>query len=282
MDEETDCARSAPSGADSAAQFVTARSGGRAYRIEYAWVGAGSGKPVIVFLHEGLGSRGMWRDFPDTFCRAGGFHGLVYSRPGYGWSTPRPADEHWPVDFMHIQAREMLPAVLNALGLDDEPVWLFGHSDGASIALLAAAALPARIKGLVLLAPHVFVEEKSLHNIRAAREAYLHGDLRVRLARYHADPDSAFFGWNDIWLAPTFRAWDISDAAAAVRVPILAVQGLDDPYGTMAHVERIAARAGGVVELLPLETCAHSPHRDQTAAVIAAASAFIRRFDPAP
>lgn len=278
MDEKTDRARQNPEAGT--AEFITVSSRGRLDRIEYAWVGPETGKPLVVFLHEGLGSRSMWRDFPDAFCRAGGFRGLVYSRPGYGWSTPRPADEHWPADFMHIQAREMLPAVLDALGLSDRPVWLFGHSDGASIALLAAAAWPARVKGLILLAPHVFVEEKSLHSIRAAREAYLDGDLRARLARYHADPDSAFWGWNDIWLAPAFRDWDITDAAAAVRAPILAVQGLDDPYGTMAHVERIAARAGGVVEVLPLENCAHSPHRDQTAAVIAAGAAFIRRFDP--
>lgn len=280
MDDKTDRARRRPE-AD-AADFVAIESGGRDYRIEYSWVGPETGAPTVVFLHEGLGSRSMWRDFPEALCRAGGFRGLVYSRPGYGWSTPRPAAEHWSVDFMHRQAEEVLPAVLDALGLENTPVWLFGHSDGASIALLAAAAWPKRVAGLIVLAPHVFVEELSLTNIRAAREAYVEGDLRTRLVRYHADPDSAFWGWNDIWLAPEFRAWDIGAAAAAVRAPILAVQGLDDPYGTMAHVERIAAKAPAPVELLPLENCGHSPHRDRAQAVIAAATAFIRRFAPAP
>jgi pimeloyl-ACP methyl ester carboxylesterase len=248
-------------------------------QIEYQWVGSHRpGAPWLVFLHEGLGSLAMWRDFPAALCAAAGCRGLVYSRPGYGRSTPRAPDEHWGPDFLHQQAVEVLPALLLTLGLDTlaTPHWLFGHSDGGSIALLHAAAFPEQVAGAIVLAPHILVEDLSVASIAQAREAYLQADLRPRLARYHADPDSAFWGWNDIWLDPAFRHWRIDTELSAIRCPLLAVQGLDDEYGTLAQIEGIAAAVPGT-ELLTLADCGHSPQRDQPDALIRAAAAFIAR-----
>lgn len=253
--------------------FASLTAAGAALRIEYEWVGTAAGDaPVLVFLHEGLGSVAMWRDFPARLCDAAGLRGLVYSRPGYGRSTPRPADEHWAPDFMHRQAREVLPALLEELGV--QRPWLFGHSDGGSIALLYAAFFPQALRGAVVLAPHILVEEISVSSIEKAREAYLQTDLRQRLVRYHDDPDSAFWGWNDIWLAPEFRAWSIEEEIAAIRCPLLAIQGLDDEYGTLEQVRGIARRVPQT-RLLELPQCGHSPHKDQPEAVIAAVKAFV-------
>jgi len=184
---------------------------GRPVRIEHQWVGeADAPATVMVFLHEGLGSLSMWRDFPARLCQALGCRGLVYSRPGYGQSTPRAADERWAPDFMHRQALEVLPALLTALGVQ-QPVWLFGHSDGGSIALIHAARRPAHTAGAMVLAPHILVEDLSVHSIEGARQAYMATDLRQKLARHHADPDSAFWGWNRIWLDAAFRSWSLED-----------------------------------------------------------------------
>jgi pimeloyl-ACP methyl ester carboxylesterase len=246
---------------------------GAPLRIEYEWVGSAAGEaPVMVFLHEGLGSVAMWRDFPARLCEATGVRGLVYSRPGYGRSTPRGPQERWAPDFMHRQAREVLPALLAQL--DVERPWLLGHSDGGSIALLYAAAFPQALRGAIVLAPHILVEEISVTSIRKAREAYLQTDLRQRLARYHDDPDSAFFGWNDIWLAPAFRDWSIEAELAAIRCPLLAIQGLGDEYGTLEQVRGIARRVPQT-ELLELPHCGHSPHKDQPQAVIEAVTQFV-------
>jgi pimeloyl-ACP methyl ester carboxylesterase len=248
---------------------------GRHVEIEHAWVGpADAAGPVLVFLHEGLGSLSMWKDFPARLCEAARCRGLVYSRPGYGRSTPRPHGERWRLDFMHRQAERLLPALLDALGVRP-PYALFGHSDGGSIALIHAALFPGRVSAAVVLAPHILVEAFGLASIRQAREAYLHGDLRPRLARYHDDVDSAFWGWNDIWLDPAFEAWSIEALLPRVRCPVLAIQGVDDPYGTMAQIDGIAARVPGT-RLLKLERCGHSPHRDQAEAVIAAAADFLQ------
>jgi pimeloyl-ACP methyl ester carboxylesterase len=244
----------------------------RPVRIEYQWVGKGDG-PVLVFLHEGLGSVAMWRDFPQRLCEAAGLRGLVYSRPGYGKSTPRPANEPWQPDFMHRQAREVLPALLEALGV--QRPFLFGHSDGGSIALLYAASLPDALRGAIVMAPHILVEEVSVTSIAQAREAYRTTDLRSRLARYHDDVDSAFGGWNDIWLSPAFRDWSIEDELPSIRCPLLAIQGVDDEYGTLEQVRGIARRVPQA-QLLELPGCGHSPHKDQPDAVIAAATAFLR------
>ena len=244
----------------------------RPVRIEYEWVGEGA--PTIVFLHEGLGSLAMWRDFPEKLSAALGMRGLAYSRPGYGKSTPRASDERWESDFMHRQAHDILPAFLDAIGVR-EPVWLYGHSDGGSIALLFAARFPKRTAGVIVAAPHLFVEEVSVESIERTRLAYLETDLRDKLARYHDDVDSAFWGWNDIWLHPPFRGWNIEEEIASIEAPVLAVQGMDDEYGTMAQIHGIAKRVKHA-KLLELAHCGHSPHRDQPEAVIRAAVDFAR------
>ncbi len=264
------------------AGFVDIAVDGRPARIEHRWLSPerparhdGRDAPLVVFLHEGLGSVSMWRDFPQRLVDAAGCRGLVYSRPGYGRSTGRSADEPLAPDFMHRQADRWLPALLAALGVDSaaDPPWLFGHSDGGSIALRHAARFPDRVAGAVVLAPHILVEELSLSSIAKARDAYRDSDLRQRLARHHDAVDTAFRGWNDIWLDPAFRSWSIEDEIAAIRCPLLAVQGRDDEYGTLEQIRGIARRVPQT-RLLELADCGHSPHRDQPGAVIAAA-AFI-------
>ena len=253
--------------------FASLNVQGTPLRIEYEWTGeAAAGAPVLVFLHEGLGSVAMWRDFPARLCEATGLRGLLYSRPGYGRSTPRPAHEKWGPDFMHRQARELLPALLRELGI--EKPWLFGHSDGGSIALLYAAAFPQALRGAIVLAPHILVEEVSVTSIAQARDAYLQTDLKERLGRYHEDPDSAFWGWNDIWLAAVFRDWSIEEEVRAIRCPLLAIQGLDDEYGTLEQIHGIA-RHVPQTRLVELANCGHSPHKDQPEAVIEATRKFI-------
>lgn len=259
--------------------FVDVRWCERVVRIEHAWIARErSDAPLIVFLHEGLGSLSMWRDFPSRLCAATGCRGLVWSRPGYGRSTPRAAEEAWGLDFMHRQAHEVLPAVLEAAGVDAqrEPPWLLGHSDGGSITLLYAARFADRVAGAIVLAPHIVVEDLSVASIEKARIAYETTDLRDKLARHHDDPDSAFWGWNRIWLHPPFRQWSIEDEIAAIRCPLLAVQGIDDEYGTLEQIRGIARRVPQT-ELLELARCGHSPHRDRPEALIDAVSAFMRQ-----
>ena len=252
---------------------------GRPVRIEYDWVGSGKvDAPLLVFLHEGLGSLAMWKDFPRQLCQALGTRGLCYSRPGYGRSTPRAVDEHWAPDFMHRQAHEVLPALLQRLGVL-QPVWLFGHSDGGSIALLHATRHP--VAGLVALSPHILVEPVSLASITQARIAYERTGLRERLARYHDDVDSAFWGWNRIWLDPAFHDWSIEDEIGAIPCPVLAIQGLDDEYGTLEQVRGIARRLPQT-RVLELPACGHSPHRDQSEAVIRACREFIAAHGDLP
>ena len=257
--------------------FITIPWRGRQVCIEHGWIAAErSTAPLLVFLHEGLGSLAMWRGFPQQLCDALGVRGLVYSRPGYGQSTPRAADELWDVDFLHQQAHAVLPTLFAALRVDvqQRPPWLVGHSDGGSIALLYAARFPQAVSGAVLLAPHILVEDVSVASIAATREAYLGTDLRQRLARYHADPDSAFWGWNHIWLHPPFRQWTIEDEIRTITCPLLAVQGLDDEYGTLEQVRGIHRRLQQT-RLLELPACGHSPHRDQPQAVISAIRGII-------
>ena len=254
--------------------FVALDWRGRPLSLEVRWVGSDDPVlPVVVFLHEGLGSVAMWKDFPHQFCKRHGLRGLVYSRYGYGDSTPRPADERWEPDFMHRQAYEVLPALLIALGI--ERPWLFGHSDGGSIALLHAARFAENLRGVIVLAPHIFVEDISVASIRLARDAYLSDGMRERLARYHADVDSAFWGWNDIWLDPAFRDWNIEAELAGIRCPVLAVQGADDEYGTLEQICGIARKAPQTRTLV-LQQCGHSPHRDQPEALSREAGDFIR------
>lgn len=260
-----------PTSSDSPLLFADTAWRGRTVRHEYTWVGAAaSPHPTVVFLHEGLGSVSLWRDFPERFCQAHGLRGLVYSRYGYGRSTARPLDQPLPHDFMHQQAWEVLPALLAGLGV--ERPWLFGHSDGASIALLHAAREP--VSGVIVMAPHILVEDIGVDAIGEAREAYLHGALRERLARHHSDVDSAFWGWNDVWLDPAFRSWDIRGEVARITAPLLAIQGEGDEYGTLEQVHGIA-RLLPQAEVLVLPDCGHSPHRDQAARIVDAAGRFI-------
>lgn len=259
-------------------QFTEIAWRDRPVTIEYEWIEGPANAPVILFLHEGLGSRSMWRDFPTRLCQAAGCRGLVYSRPAYGKSTPRPASEAWGLDFMHRQAQEVLPAFLGAIHLDPTrtPLWLFGHSDGGSITLLYAAAFPQALAGAIVMAPHIMVEDLTIENIVNARTAYLETDLPKKLGRYHDDPDSAFWGWNDIWLHPPFKHWSIEAELAPIRCPLLAIQGVDDEYGTLEQIHGIARRLPQT-ELLELPNCGHSPHRDQPEALIAAVTAFIQK-----
>lgn len=258
--------------------FVEVGWRGRKVRIEHAFIAPErKDAPLVVFLHEGLGSLSMWRDFPQRLCDAAGVRGLVYSRPGYGRSTPRAPEEAWDLDFMHRQAHEVLPALLEALDIDathDRP-WLFGHSDGGSIALLYAAKYREAIAGAIVLAPHILVEDLSVASIAQAKTAYETTDLKQRLAKYHDDPDSAFWGWNRIWLHPPFRQWSIEEEIRTIACPLLAVQGLDDEYGTLEQIRGIAWRVPQT-QLLELPDCGHSPHKDQPQALIDAATRFIR------
>lgn len=261
--------------------FVDVPWDGRRVRIEHQWIGAAGAAPLLVFLHEGLGSCAMWKDFPARLCAAAGCRGLVYSRPGYGRSTPRAGAERWAPDFMHRQADELLPGLLAALGVDAAaaPPWLFGHSDGGSIALLFAARYPERCAGLIAVSPHIRVENVTIASIERARETYAQTDLRERLARYHDDPDSAFRGWNDAWLDPAFRDWTIEADLEAISCPVLAIQGVDDDYGTLEQIRGIARRAPQT-ELLELPDCGHSAQRDQPDTLISAAARFIAAHDP--
>ncbi|KAA1015892.1 alpha/beta hydrolase [Paraburkholderia panacisoli] len=263
--------------ASSFAELPAAASHGP-LRIEYRWVNeTAADAPIAVFLHEGLGSIAMWRDWPQTLCERLGMRGLVYSRPGYGLSTPRARDVKWPVHFMTDQARDILPALLNALAIDTRErkrMWVVGHSDGGSIALLYAALHPDELVGAVVIAPHVFVEDISVESIAQTKQLYETTDLRAKLGRYHADVDSAFYGWNDIWLNPAFRQWSITAELASIRQPLLAIQGHDDNYGTMAQIDTIAARVPQA-QLVKLDACGHSPHRDAPGQLNDAIAAFV-------
>jgi len=231
--------------------------------------------PELVFLHEGLGSISLWKDFPARVAAATGCPATVYSRYGHGASDP--LTEPRPVHFMHDEALKSLPDLLAQLHID-KPI-LIGHSDGGSIALIFAGSNQAgthgRVRGLILLAPHVFVEDLSIASIAQAKVNFETTNLPEKLARHHRDAARTFWGWNDIWLHPDFRAWNIEEYLPRIRCPILAIQGLDDEYGTMAQVQAIKAQSGGPVEILALEKCGHSAHRDQPDTVLRAIAKFV-------
>jgi pimeloyl-ACP methyl ester carboxylesterase len=238
-------------------------------RLELLRIASERPGPLVVFLHEGLGSVAGWRDFPRTVCDRVGAPGLVYSRRGYGRSTMLDAPR--AVDYLHREAWEVLPALLAAL--DVEQPLLVGHSDGGSIALLYAARHSPR--AIAVMAPHVFVEDMTIEGIRAARDSWQSGKLRDPLARLHEDPDGAFFGWNDGWLAPDFRSWNIEAELPRIRCPVLAIQGHGDSYATMEQLDRIE-RGTRDCRLLKLERCGHSPQRDRPAAVLDAIAELYR------
>jgi pimeloyl-ACP methyl ester carboxylesterase len=229
-------------------------------------------EPAVVFLHEGLGAVALWRDFPSRLAEATGRRALIYSRAGHGQSdlpwvprTPR---------FMHDEALDVLPELLRQTGIEN-PV-LVGHSDGGSIALIHASEHP--VSGLVLLAPHVFVEDLSVTSIAEAREAFETSDLRDRMGRYHRDAERTFRLWNDIWLAPEFRSWNIEDVLPAVTAPALVIQGEHDQYGTLAQIEAIERGLGGHVQLAVLD-CRHAPQLEAPEETLVAATAFIRGLE---
>jgi pimeloyl-ACP methyl ester carboxylesterase len=244
-------------------------------RLEYRdFPAAAAGRPTLLLLHEGLGSISMWRHFPEKLAAATGCRLIVWSRAGYGGSQPWPEPRN--LRYMHREAEEALPALLAALHIE-RPV-LVGHSDGGSIALIFAGAFPEVPLGVAVMAPHEFVEEQTLDGIRAARTTWESTDWPHKLGRYHADAPKVFSDWNDTWLSPPFRDWNIEEYLPKIRCPVLAIQGEGDEYASMRQIEVIAEQVPGT-ELLKLPDCGHSPHRDQEAAVLAALSAFIDRLD---
>lgn len=236
--------------------------------VEYREIPGDPNAATLVFLHEGLGSVDLWGDFPSRVAAATGMRVLLYSRLGHGGSDP-PASPRTPA-FMHQEAREVLPRLLEAWGVE-RPL-LVGHSDGASIALIYAAE--HQVTALVCIAPHVFVEERTVAAIREAKARYEREDGRERMAPHHRDPDAAFYGWNDVWLDPDFRSWTIEELLAGISAPVLLIQGSEDPYGTMAHVDSVAARARGLVERVVLP-CRHAPHVQAAEETLAAVSRFV-------
>lgn len=246
------------------------------HRIEYEFIRhSPPDAPVMVFLHEGLGSIAMWKDFPRRCAQAAGCSALVYSRYGYGRSDVLA--EPRPVTYLHAEALQALPELLDALHID-QPI-LFGHSDGASIAIIHAGGAARPVRGAILLAPHVFVEDLALEGIRAMQRFYEISDLRGKLVRYHDDPDSAFRGWSEAWLNPAFRPWNIEEYLPRIACPILAIQGENDEYGSMEQIDRIVRQAPRA-QALKLNDCRHSPHRDQPEAIIRAVTQFVAQIAP--
>lgn len=232
--------------------------------------------PTIVMLHEGLGCVSLWRDFPQRLAEETGFGVFAWSRAGYGNSDP--AELPRPLDYMTREALDVLPEVLDAIGF--EYGILLGHSDGASIATIYAGGVEDfRVRGLVLIAPHFFTEPSGLASIAEARDDYEKGGLRERLARYHKDADNAFRGWNDAWLDPGFESWNIAEAIDYLRIPVLAIQGADDQYGTRAQIREIEDRIYSPVDVEIIAGCRHSPHLEHPDTTLAAIADFCARLD---
>lgn len=232
--------------------------------------------PTIVCLHEGLGCVELWRDFPERLAAETGYGVFAYSRAGYGRSDactlPRP------IDYMTREATEILPRVLDEIGFQHGI--LIGHSDGATIAAIYAGSVEDfRVRGLVLMAPHFFTEDLGLKSIAQAREDFDSGELRRKLAKYHTDVDSTFTGWNDAWLNPDFRDWNVSEVIDYLRVPVLAIQGRDDRYGTLAQIEEIRNRIYSPLDVEIFEECGHAPHLERPQETLAGISDFVRRLD---
>jgi pimeloyl-ACP methyl ester carboxylesterase len=243
------------------------------HSLEYAWIEGARGAtlPTLVFLHEGLGSIRQWRDFPLKVARATGCRALVYDRYGYG-SSDALREAGVGVEFMHDGALNELPELLENLNIEN-PI-LVGHSDGASIALIHAGTYPVR--GVAVMAPHVFIEDICVVSIEKAAADFETGALRQALAKYHRDARKTFHLWADAWLDPAFRQWNIEEYLPRIRCPLLAIQGEEDEYGTMAQLDAIAKQAGGPCELLKLPACGHSPHKDQPEKVLHALSDFVK------
>ncbi|MBI5320361.1 alpha/beta hydrolase [Bradyrhizobium sp.] len=242
--------------------------------LEYRMIGpAPDAAPTIVMLHEGLGSVGLWGDFPDRLQGATGCGVFAFSRAGYGNSSPVALPR--PLEYMHIEATDVLPAVLDAIGFRQG--LLLGHSDGASIAAIyAGSRQDHRVKGIVLIAPHFVVEDVSVKSIAGIKQAYETTELRTKLARWHKDVDNAFYGWNGAWLDPKFRDWDISEYLAYIRVPVAIVQGERDQYGTMRQVEIAKEECYCPVDATIIPAAGHSPYREAPEATLDAITGFAR------
>lgn len=231
--------------------------------------------PTLVLLHEGLGSAAQWGDLPERLAVATGAGVFAYSRAGYGASSPAPLPRG--TDYMHREALEVLPRVLDSIGF--RRGILIGHSDGASIATIYAGGVQDhRVRGVALIAPHFLVEDVSITSVAAARTAYEQGDLKAKLARWHRNVDNAFYGWNDAWLDPAFRRWDISEALAYVRVPLAIVQGANDQYGTMRQIEIAREECYCPVDVTVFEDAGHSPQREAPEATLDALASFVNRI----
>jgi pimeloyl-ACP methyl ester carboxylesterase len=246
--------------------------------LEYRWIGRPKpGQPTLVFLHEGLGCVDLWKDFPDKLSYATGFSAFVYSRKGYGGSESH--EQPRSLDFMHIEGINVLPMVFDIAGI--ESAILIGHSDGASIAIIHTGySDDNRIVGLILEAPHLFVEQKTIIGIRHTKKVYEQGNLRERLKRYHGDNvDSAFHGWVEAWLNPEFESWNIEEYVPRISVPIMAVQGCADEYGTNAHIESLKGLLPGTIKIVELPDCGHSPHIDKAQDTLEAMTKFILQIN---
>jgi pimeloyl-ACP methyl ester carboxylesterase len=241
--------------------------------LETAWWGPCPDQaPTLVLLHEGLGCVALWRDVPEALATATGCGVFAYSRFGYGQSDP--AELPRPMSYMHDEATAVLPRVLDAAGV--RRAILIGHSDGGSIAAIHAGAVAdPRVLGAVLIAAHFFVEDLNIASIEKIRQSYANGDLRSRLARYHRDADTTFFGWNDAWLDPRFRAFDITEFLPRIRVPVLGLQGADDPYGTAEQLRVLARLAGAPVETWLIPEARHSPHLEAKSVTLAWIAEFV-------
>ncbi len=245
--------------------------------LEYStWGPAPDEAPTLVLLHEGLGCVALWRDFPRQLAEATGFGVFAYSRAGYGQSDPAALPR--PLDYMTIEATKVLPKVLDQIGFRRGV--LLGHSDGATIATIYAGSVSdSRVRGLILMAPHFFTEDMGLNAIAEARRMFATQGLKVQMAKYHRDPVATFQGWNDAWLDPDFRDWNVADVIDFLRIPTLAIQGREDQYGTLAQIDEIETRSYAPVETAILENCRHSPHLDQPEKTLAAISGFVERLE---
>ena len=246
-------------------------------QLEVAWHGPSpKDAPTLVFLHEGLGCVSMWRDFPERLSAATGCGAFVYSRLGYGHSDPCPLPRG--IRFMHDEGLQVLPEVIKAAGIRE--LIIIGHSDGGSIAFVYAGGTPVKsIRGIITEAAHVFCEDVTIESIKIAKEAYLNGDLRQRLQKYHGNNiDCAFWGWNDTWLHPDFVHWNIEEYLPGINVPVLAIQGENDEYGTEAQVEAIRRQTASETEVLMLPDCGHAPHLQQEPRTLEAMTQFVLKL----
>lgn len=245
--------------------------------IEYVcWGPPPSKAPTIVMLHEGLGCLALWRDFPKRVAEVTGMGVFAFSRPGYGQSDP--VDLPRPLDFMTREATGFLPRLLDAIGF--ERGILFGHSDGATVAAIHAGSVEDfRVRGLILMAPHFFTEPMGLAAIAEAKTAYDSGELKAKMMKYHRNPDVAFRGWNDTWLDPKFKSWNVAEVIDYFRIPCLAIQGRDDQYGTLDQIEVIEERSYAPVDPVVIDNCRHAPHLEQPQAVLDAVAEYAARLE---